>query len=61
MLASTRSTSAKVGAVVGGLAAAGGQINTFDGPAVLIDIALGAAIWYGIVYGICTLVIKYKK
>lgn len=55
MLSSTRNKASIVGAVVGGLAATQGSVTN------IVDIALGAAIWYGIVYGVCTLVIKFKK
>jgi hypothetical protein len=55
MLHSTRNKASIVGAVVGGLAATQGSVVN------ILDIALGAAIWYGIVYGVCTLVIKFKK
>jgi fructose-bisphosphate aldolase class 1 len=61
MLTTTRSTISKVTAAVGGVAALSGGVNSSDFPAVIIDVALGAAIWYGIGYGVCTLVIKYKK
>jgi hypothetical protein len=61
MLTTTRSTISKVTAAVGGAAVLSGGVNSSDFPAVIIDIALSAAIWYGIGYGVCTLVIKYKK
>jgi hypothetical protein len=61
MLASTRNTTSKVTAAVGGVAALSGGVNTSDFPFVILDVALGALIWYGIGYGVCTLIIKYKK
>lgn len=55
----TRSKSAKIGAVVGALAASAGSVNTTS-PYVILDMAIGGALWFGIVYGVCSLVIKTK-
>ncbi len=55
----TRSKSAKIGAVVGALAASAGSINTTS-PYVFLDMALGGALWFGMVYGVCSLIIKVR-
>ena len=54
----TRKKASNIGAIVGGVStlltgAQGAQVG-------VIDIALNALIWFGIVYGVCSLIIKTK-
>ena len=49
----TRKTATQVAAALGGVAA----LRTGN----VIDIAFGAALWAAVSYGVCTLIIKYKK
>jgi hypothetical protein len=59
MKLATRKKASNIGAVVGALAASAGSVNTTS-PYVILDMAIGGALWFGIVYGVCSLVIKTK-
>ena len=59
MKLATRKKASNIGAVVGALAASAGSINTTS-PYVFLDMAIGGALWFGIVYGVCSLIIKTK-
>lgn len=59
MKPTTRKKASYVGAVVGALAASAGSINTAS-PSVFLDMAIGGALWFGFVYGVCSLIIKVK-
>jgi hypothetical protein len=61
MLIQTRNKITLVSAAIGGLAALGGTVNTSSGPSFVIDVAIGAGLWYALSYVVCTLIIKYKK
>jgi len=56
----TRKTASNTAAAIGAVAAMFGSISA-PSPYVVIDMALGGAIWFGIVYGICSLIIKVKQ
>ena len=56
----TRKTASNTAGAIGAIAAMFGNINTAS-PYIIIDMALGGAIWFGIVYGICSLIIKINK
>jgi hypothetical protein len=55
----TRRKASNIGAIVGGVSTllTGVQVRAQVG---VIDIALNALIWFGIVYGVCSLIIKVK-
>ena len=54
----TRKKASNIGAIVGGVST---LLTGVQGAQVgVIDIALNALIWFGIVYGVCSLVIKTK-
>jgi hypothetical protein len=55
----TRKKASNIGAVVGALVASAGSINTTS-PYVILDMAIGGALWFGMVYGVCSLIIKVK-
>lgn len=56
----TRKKASNIGAVVGALAASAGSINTASSPYVILDMAIGGALWFGVVFGVCSLIIKVK-
>jgi hypothetical protein len=56
----TRKTASNTAGAIGAIAAMFGSISA-PSPYVIIDMALGGAIWFGIVYGICSLIIKVRK
>jgi hypothetical protein len=56
----TRKAASNTAGTIGAVAAAFGTISA-PSPYVIIDMALGGIIWFGITYGICSLIMKVKK
>ena len=54
MLNKTRNTITQVAAGVGG-------VSALVSARTVVDTVIGAALWAAVSYGVCTLIIKYKK